>query len=29
MDRWVRYRGYIIVSLLWIILFGSYVLYER
>jgi competence protein ComEA len=29
MDRWVRYRGYIIVSLLWIIIFGSYVLYDR
>ncbi len=29
MDRFLRYRGYIIVSLLWVILFGGYILYDR
>jgi len=29
MDRLLRYRGAIIVSLLWIILFGAYLIYDR
>lgn len=29
MDRLIRYRGYIIVSLLWIILFGAYTFLDR
>jgi hypothetical protein len=29
MDRLLRYRGYIILSLLWAIVFGGYVLYDH